>query len=72
MYLKLLMPQLLPTNIERCLFLDVDIIINADITELYHIDLVDNIIAAAEDIPDCIYIKNGLDYHKMNYTSTPE
>ena len=60
MYLKLLMPQLLPTNIERCLFLDVDIIINADITELYHIDLVDNIIAAAEDIPDCIYIKKRL------------
>lgn len=60
MYLKLLMPQLLPADTERCLFLDVDMIVNADITELYHINLADNIIAAAEDMPDCVHIKERL------------
>lgn len=60
MYLKLLMPQLLPADTERCLFLDVDMIINADITKLYHIDLAGNVIAAAEDMPDCIRIKERL------------
>lgn len=39
-------------------FLDVDMIINEDITELYHINLANNIIAAAEDIPDCVHIKS--------------
>lgn len=57
MYLKLFIPQLLPADAGRCLFLDVDMIINADITELYHMDLSGKIIAAAEDMPDCVYIK---------------
>lgn len=60
MYLKLLIPQLLPININRCLFLDVDMIINTNIAPLYDIDLENSIIAAAEDIPDCIKIKEKL------------
>jgi len=60
MYLKLLIPQLLPVNINRCLFLDVDMIINTNIAPLYDIDLENSIIAAAEDIPDCIKIKEKL------------
>ena len=60
MYLKLFIPQLLPTNVERCLFLDVDMIINADITALYDTDLTNNVIAAAEDIPDCIKHKQRI------------
>lgn len=63
MYFKLLIPQLLPSDANRCLFLDVDMIINADINPLYNIDLNGAIIAAAEDIPDCIKYKQylGLD-----------
>lgn len=60
MYLKLFMPQLLPTSIERCLFLDVDMIINSDIAKLYHTDLSNNVIAATEDIPDCIKHKQRI------------
>lgn len=60
MYLKLLTPQLLPTDAERCLFLDVDMIINADIAPLYNIDLDGAIIAATEDMPDCIKIKDRI------------
>ena len=60
MYYKLYIPTILPQEAERCLFLDVDMVINADIAELYNIELSDNVIAAAEDIPDCIQIKQRL------------
>jgi lipopolysaccharide biosynthesis glycosyltransferase len=60
MYLKLFIPQVLPANAERCLFLDVDMVINADISPLYNIDLEDNVLGAAEDIPDCIAYKPRL------------
>lgn len=60
MYFKLLIPQLLPATEARCLFLDVDMIINDDIKPLYDFDLSDNVIAAAEDMPDCIAFKSRL------------
>ena len=60
MYLKLFIPEVLPVNIERCLFLDVDMVINADIDLLYSIDLEDKVLAAAEDVPDCIGYKSRL------------
>lgn len=60
MYYKLFMPVMLPVECERCLFLDVDMVINDDIDVLYNWNLNGNIIAAAEDIPDCIEIKNRL------------
>ncbi|CAK7071632.1 MAG: General stress protein A [Bacteroides rodentium] len=49
MYLKLFMPRFLGENVHRLLFLDVDMVINADIAPLYNIELKDNIIAGAED-----------------------
>lgn len=60
MYLKLFIPQILPDTVERCLFLDVDMIVNADISELYEMELGDCILAAAEDIPDCLLHKQRL------------
>ncbi|MCW3786659.1 glycosyltransferase family 8 protein [Plebeiibacterium sediminum] len=60
MYLKLYMPNVLPDDEDRCLFLDVDMIINADIAPLYNIDLNGHVLAAAEDIPDCMDYKPRL------------
>ena len=60
MYFKLLIPQLLPATEDRCLFLDVDMIVHDDITTLYHWDLLGNVIAAAEDMPDCVVFKPRL------------
>lgn len=60
MYFKLLIPQLLPNNTDRCLFVDVDMIINTNIITLYDISLNNAIIAAAEDMPDCIKYKKRL------------
>ena len=60
MYFKLLIPRLLPKTEERCLFLDVDMVVNDDIATLYHWNLDDKVIAAAEDIPDCVTFKPRL------------
>lgn len=60
MYLKLQMPQLLPAEVERCLFLDVDMVINDDIESLYDMNLDRAVIAAAEDMPDCMKIKERI------------
>lgn len=49
MYLKLLIPRKLPADVDRFLFLDVDMVINHDIEELYHTDLKGNIVAACDD-----------------------
>lgn len=60
MYLKLLTPGLLPASVERYLFLDVDVIVNSDIGELYDEPFGDAEIIACEDIPDCIEHKKRL------------
>lgn len=49
MYLKLLIPQKLPIDVEHFLFLDVDMIINHDIEKLYHTDLSGFTLAACDD-----------------------
>ena len=48
MYLKCFMHLLLPISVDRLLFLDVDMVINHDIGELYKIDLKENIIAGVD------------------------
>lgn len=60
MYYKLFMPLVLSPGISRCLFLDVDMIIHDNIAPLYDWDLNGKIIAAAEDIPDCVKIKKQI------------
>jgi len=64
MYYKLFMPVILPRFVERCLFLDVDMIINDDIDSLYHWNLQGHVIAATEDIPDCVVIKERIGLNK--------
>lgn len=62
MYLKLLIPQYVPQNVERFLFLDVDIVVNHDISSLYNINLRGNIIAACEDYEFCGVHKSRLGF----------
>mgnify|MGYP001074755902 CR=1 FL=1 len=60
MYLKLFMPLLLPSTLNRVLFLDGDIIINSDIKDLYGMDLKKCVIAAAEDWKYCYFHKERI------------
>lgn len=45
-YHRFLLPELLPGEIERVIFLDCDTLVKTDLTELYHTDLQGNDIAA--------------------------
>ena len=46
---RLLIPQILPSDIEKCIYLDSDIAINLDINELWQINLNDKILAAVSE-----------------------
>lgn len=48
-YFRLLMIDLLPESVDRILYLDVDLIINKDISDLYNIDFSGNLVCAASD-----------------------
>lgn len=48
-YARLFVSSVLPAELERVLYLDCDIIINASIDELWNIDMVGNTIAALKD-----------------------
>lgn len=60
-YYKLLIPELIPKNINRILYLDVDIVVNGNIKELYYLDINDKFIAA---VPDPIINKNDKEYKR--------
>ena len=51
----LLLSECLPADVERVLFLDPDLLVLADVGEIWHTELGDNIIAAVPDmaIPSC-------------------
>lgn len=53
MYIKLFIPDYLPCNVNRALFLDVDLVVNAEIYSLYDFEFNGNIIAACEDYLYC-------------------
>lgn len=48
-YFRLLMIDKLPAAVDRILYLDVDVIVNKNISELYDIDFGDSLICAASD-----------------------
>lgn len=48
-YAKLFIPYIIPEEVKRAIFLDVDMILQKDISELWNIDLKDNTIAAVQD-----------------------
>ncbi|CDE81776.1 lPS:glycosyltransferase [Ruminococcus sp. CAG:353] len=58
-YYKLLLPLYLPQDIDKVLYLDVDIIINRDLKELFNSDLGSNYFAA---VPDPFINKRNLQY----------
>lgn len=49
-YFRLLIPEFLPDTLERILMLDVDIVVNKDISELYNIDFQGKMLAAAPNM----------------------
>lgn len=52
-FYRLLIPNVLPENIDRCIYFDSDIIVNLDISDLWRVDLDDKPLAAVPE--DKIY-----------------
>lgn len=53
-YYKLFMPSILPNDVERCLFLDVDMVVVDNLIPLYETEFNDDcVIAAVEDVISC-------------------
>ena len=63
---RLLLPQLLP-DYEKILYLDCDMVVEADIAELYDTD-VDGFLLAATKDPDTAGLYNGFDPSRKKYT----
>ena len=72
-FMKIFIPELLPSYVDKVLYLDVDMIIKASLTDLYSIDLGKAGLAAVEDVPNSeihkrrcclspktVYINSGL------------
>ena len=71
-YYRLFIPNMFP-NLEKALYLDVDIIVPGDISELYNTDLGNNLVGAVPDMavqntPVFIdYVENALGVKAKNY-----
>lgn len=72
-FMKIFIPKLLPSSIDKVLYLDVDIIVKTNLSSLYDINLGESGLAAVEDVPNAeshkkrcglspkaIYINSGL------------
>ena len=60
MFYRLFIPQLLPSNIEKAIYLDSDIIVNFDINEFWNIKLGDKPLAAVPVMLNFGYVDNLL------------
>ncbi len=65
-YMRLFIPYFIPPDIKKVLYLDVDMLVLKDISELWNTDINAYIMAAVTD-PSCIYIKNNVvNYKELN------
>ena len=67
-YFRWLIPFFLPVEIKKAIYLDVDMIVNHDISELWDIDISDEyFLAVPEQGKDCMYVSSpqGLVDYKM-------
>jgi len=65
-YLRLLLPEYLPTDIERVLMLDVDIVVNDSLEELYTLDFEGKMLAAAPNMCHNCIVKD--DWRRWYYS----
>lgn len=63
-YYRLCVAQILPPNIERCLYLDCDMNVDGDLSELWNTDLTNRSVAVVSDVwTTRLDIYNRLGYH---------
>lgn len=62
-YARLFIPDLIPQNIEKVLYLDTDVLVNKELNSLFEIDLKNNYIGAVRSIIDLNQTNNDGDFH---------
>ncbi|MCM1467020.1 MAG: glycosyltransferase family 8 protein [Alistipes sp.] len=74
MYFRLMLVEILPKEVSRILYLDVDMIVNKSLTDLYRIDFGDKLLAACRDktVEQLANIKNRQIYDKRRQIFPPE
>lgn len=75
-YFRMLIPRLLPSDIHRAIYLDSDLLICADVSRLWSVDLTDNLCLAVQDcgapfIDSTLAIANYQDCAPYIYHSQP-
>ena len=70
-YYRLLLPKILPPEIKKTIYLDTDLIVKADLEQLWNIDIGDNYVLAVEDMSvSYVSAPNGLkDYQEFGLIS---
>jgi len=69
-YLRLLIPKLLPPDIEKVIYLDCDMIVEDDISELWDVDIKNHVVLAVQDsyIPYLSDRSQVIDWRKLRAT----
>jgi len=63
-FFRMLIPELLPVEIEKAIYLDCDLVVKGNLTDLWQIELGENYVLAAQDTwIRCVSDSNGL----LNY-----
>ena len=65
-YARIFMADILPKHILTFLYLDCDVLINDDVSEIFNIELKDNVVAAVKDVLSYEY-KDFMGFSKGNY-----
>ncbi len=50
-YYRLLMPKILPESVEKCFYVDGDMVVDADLSEIWDVLATDKLLAAVPDLP---------------------
>ncbi len=62
-FMRIFIPHFIPEGTRKVLYLDVDMVVNTDISKLWYTDIDNYVMAAATD-SICVYIKNNVKNYK--------
>jgi lipopolysaccharide biosynthesis glycosyltransferase len=68
-YYRIQMAELLPAHIDKVLYLDVDIVVRHDLSELYNLNIDDYLIAAIEDPDNPLKVELGIAKNEPYFNS---
>ena len=71
-FYRLLSPQILSANIDKCIYLDADIIVNLDIKTLWQVEIGEKILAAVPETSNGVNTKKELILCRLGYVQAED